>query len=58
MPMSVPVVQAYLSRLDNHLRTKRFGGTIQIMRSNGGVMSIALAQEQPVSMMESAPSPA
>ena len=50
-----PVVQAYLSRLDNHLRTKRFGGTIQIMRSNGGVMSIALAQEQPVSMMESGP---
>jgi len=50
-----PVVQAYLSRLDNHLRTKRFGGTIQIMRSNGGVMSIALAQEQPVAMMESGP---
>ena len=50
-----PVVQAYLSRLDNHLRTKHFGGTIQIMRSNGGVMSIALAQEQPVSMMESGP---
>ncbi len=50
-----PVVQAYLSRLDKHLRTKRFGGTIQIMRSNGGVMSIALAQEQPVSMMESGP---
>ena len=50
-----PVVQAYLSRLDNHLRTKRFGGTIQIMRSNGGVMSIALAQEQPVSMMEFGP---
>ena len=50
-----PVVQAYLRRLDGHLRTKRFGGTIQIMRSNGGVMSIALAQEQPVSMMESGP---
>jgi N-methylhydantoinase A len=50
-----PVVQAYLRRLDGHLRTKRFDGTIQIMRSNGGVMSIALAQEQPVSMMESGP---
>jgi N-methylhydantoinase A len=50
-----PVVQAYLRRLGGHLRTKRFGGTIQIMRSNGGVMSIALAQEQPVSMMESGP---
>jgi N-methylhydantoinase A len=50
-----PVVQAYLRRLEGHLRTKRFGGSIQIMRSNGGVMSIALAQEQPVSMMESGP---
>ena len=50
-----PVVQAYLRRLDDHLRTKRFGGTIQIMRSNGGVMSIALAQDQPVAMMESGP---
>ena len=50
-----PVVQAYLRRLDGHLRSKRFGGTIQIMRSNGGVMSIALAQDQPVSMMESGP---
>jgi N-methylhydantoinase A len=28
---------------------------MQIMRSNGGVMSVALAQEQPVSMMESGP---
>jgi len=50
-----PVVQAYLHRLESHLRAKRFGGTIQIMRSNGGVMSIALAQVQPVSMMESGP---
>ena len=50
-----PVVQTYLRRLDGHLRTKQFGGTIRIMRSNGGVMSIALAQEQPVSMMESGP---
>ena len=50
-----PRVQAYLRRLEDFLRTEKFGGQISIMRSNGGVMSIALAQEQPVSMMESGP---
>ena len=50
-----PRVQTYLRRLETYLRAERFGGKIQIMRSNGGVMSIGLAQEQPVSMMESGP---
>ena len=50
-----PRVQGYLRRLETYLRSARFGGKIQMMRSNGGVMSIALAQEQPVSMMESGP---
>jgi len=50
-----PSVKTYLSRLESYLRRERFGGNIQIMRSNGGVMSIALAQDQPVSMMESGP---
>ena len=50
-----PRVQTYLRRLENHLRKERFGGAIQIMRSNGGIMSIGLAQEQPVAMMESGP---
>jgi N-methylhydantoinase A len=50
-----PRVQTYLRRLETYLRGQRFGGKIQIMRSNGGVMSIALAQDQPVSMMESGP---
>jgi N-methylhydantoinase A len=50
-----PRVQTYLRRLETYLRGEKFGGKIQIMRSNGGVMSIALAQDQPVSMMESGP---
>jgi N-methylhydantoinase A len=50
-----PRVKTYLSRLETYLRKERFAGKIQIMRSNGGVMSITLAQEQPVSMMESGP---
>jgi N-methylhydantoinase A len=50
-----PRVQTYLRRLEEFLRTEKFDGKINIMRSNGGVMSIALAQEQPVAMMESGP---
>jgi N-methylhydantoinase A len=50
-----PRVQGYLRRLETFLRTENFVGKINIMRSNGGVMSIGVAQEQPVSMMESGP---
>jgi N-methylhydantoinase A len=50
-----PRVQAYLGRLESHLREERFPGKVSIMRSNGGVMSVRLAQEQPVAMMESGP---
>jgi N-methylhydantoinase A len=50
-----PRVQDYLTRLETHLHAESFSGKINIMRSNGGVMSIRLAQEQPVAMMESGP---
>jgi N-methylhydantoinase A len=50
-----PRVQTYLRRLETFLRDEAFSGRINIMRSNGGVMSIARAQEQPVAMMESGP---
>jgi N-methylhydantoinase A len=50
-----PRVRTYLRRLESHLRGERFAGKVHIMRSNGGVMSISAAQEQPVSMMESGP---
>jgi N-methylhydantoinase A len=50
-----PRVRGYLRRLEGHLRAEKFGGQIRIMRSNGGVMSIGLAQDQPVAMMESGP---
>ena len=50
-----PRVQAYLRRLESYLRKERFAGKVAIMRSNGGVMSLSLAQDQPVSMMESGP---
>jgi N-methylhydantoinase A len=50
-----PRVGGYLRRLDGFLREESFGGKVHIMRSNGGVMSLRLAQEQPASMMESGP---
>jgi len=50
-----PRVQTYLKRLDGFLRSETFTGKVNIMRSNGGVMSVGLAQDQPVAMMESGP---
>jgi N-methylhydantoinase A len=50
-----PRVGGYLRRLDGYLRDASFDGKVHIMRSNGGVMSLRLAQEQPASMMESGP---
>src|SRR5882757_4878221 len=50
-----PRVETYLRRLETWLRAEKFPGKINIMRSNGGVMSIGTAREQPVAMMESGP---
>src|SRR5258706_8960051 len=50
-----PRVQTYLRRLEAFLRAEGFEGKIEIMRSNGGIMSVGLAQDQPVAMMESGP---
>lgn len=50
-----PRVGGYLRKLDGYLRDADFAGKVHIMRSNGGVMSLRHATEQPVSMMESGP---
>ena len=50
-----PRVSNYLGTLETYLRGEKFPGKIAIMRSNGGVMSLAQARVQPVSMMESGP---
>jgi N-methylhydantoinase A len=44
-----------LERLERFLSDGQFGGSIQIMRSNGGTMSLGQARVQPVTMMESGP---
>ena len=50
-----PRVSNYLDRLDGWLTEGQFRGGKQIMRSNGGTMSIDQARRQPVTMMESGP---
>ncbi|MBT7031179.1 MAG: hydantoinase/oxoprolinase family protein, partial [Rhodospirillaceae bacterium] len=50
-----PRVRNYLDRLDGHLEAGKFAGQVQIMRSNGGTMSLDQARTEPVSMMESGP---
>ena len=50
-----PRVSRYLGRLEQFANRARFNGNIQIMRSNGGTMSIDQARRQPVAMMESGP---
>lgn len=49
----IPVVDDYLSRLENHLAT--LSNRLLIMQSNGGVMSSEAARRRPVYMMESGP---
>ena len=50
-----PRVGGYLGRLETHLDGAGFKGGVQIMRSNGGTMSLSRARSQPVAMMESGP---
>ena len=50
-----PRVSKYLGTLESYLKGAGFGGRLHLMRSNGGVMGLAHATAQPVSMMESGP---
>jgi N-methylhydantoinase A len=50
-----PRVSRYLGTLEGYLKDGGFGGRLHLMRSNGGVMGLAHARAQPVSMMESGP---
>jgi N-methylhydantoinase A len=50
-----PVVSAYVSRLEGALRERGFGGTLWIVRSNGGAMSAEVAAERPETSILSGP---
>jgi len=51
----MPVVQKYLKSLEEELRKRRFQSVLQIMQSNGGIMTSATAREMPILMVESGP---
>ena len=50
-----PKVGGYVSSLASNLAEIGFHGNLSIMRSNGGVMTPAVATSRPVAMMESGP---
>jgi N-methylhydantoinase A len=50
-----PVVGSYLAALDARLRAENFAGEFLIVQSNGGVMSMATAQQLPVRTALSGP---
>ena len=49
----MPVVGQYLERLENALAV--YGVAIEVMQSNGGVMSATRTRQRPVTMIESGP---
>jgi len=50
-----PVVRDYLDALEREIRGLGIGATLQIMQSNGGIMSIESAREKPAYTVESGP---
>ena len=50
-----PVVRDYLDALERDIRELGIGATLQIMQSNGGIMSIESAREKPAYTVESGP---
>lgn len=50
-----PKVSQYLGDLERRLRDHRFGGSLMIMQSNGGLSDVEMARRQCIQMMESGP---
>jgi N-methylhydantoinase A len=50
-----PQVTSYVRRLENELATKGFEGSLSLMGSNGGLLSIDRACQQPIGLVESGP---
>ena len=50
-----PIVAHYMDRLSTALRDRGLSGGMQIMQSNGGLVSPQLAREYPVRIIESGP---
>jgi N-methylhydantoinase A len=50
-----PIVTKYLEAVEDKLRAKEIRSELQIMQSNGGVMTVQTAKQRPVYMLESGP---
>jgi N-methylhydantoinase A len=51
----LPVVRTYLNNLETTLTSKNYTNVLQIMQSNGGVMTSDVAKQMPIAMVESGP---
>lgn len=51
----VPVVREYLAYLEDELRSDDFAGELYLMSSNGGVVGVETAKEEPVRLVGSGP---
>ncbi len=51
----MPVMGEYLDRLERGLAAQNFHGRLLILKSNGGVMGVGLAKENPQELIESGP---
>jgi N-methylhydantoinase A len=51
----MPVMGEYLDRLERGLAAQDFHGRLLILKSNGGVMGVSLAKENPQELIESGP---
>src|SRR5262245_33413740 len=50
-----PQVTTYIKRLESDLEAKGFGGSLYMMGSNGGLLSVERTCRQPVALVESGP---
>ena len=50
-----PVVERYMTALEQRLNDKGIAGDVHIMLSNGGVMSVDMARRKPAYLVESGP---
>ena len=51
----LPLMRAYLARLDKRLREMGLDGTLYVMLSGGGITTIQSAQQFPIRLIESGP---
>ena len=50
-----PQVNAYIGQLQSDLKERGFTGTLYMMGSNGGVLSVERTRRQPIALVESGP---